>query len=256
MLNTKALNQLLAQNTSPQLTNVFLSTPSGSLVAYSAPHATPELERQAILASNIWATYSSLGRAASKTSSSARSARLPPHAYHKTSDPRPHTLSPITVQLSGCILSVQLLSPSNILMCAFGPPPPPPAESPPAEDTANSPPADSDNTSTSPAKASSIEAPTSSDPSAPVKSSTSSIRSNSPPEPAQDRINGDTIDGGVGDDLQAEQSSSSSQAPAAMTANSDRIAGEANELTAQAEALANRVKDELGTWEMPVVEIT
>ncbi|KAI9762408.1 MAG: hypothetical protein M4579_000384 [Chaenotheca gracillima] len=233
MLKTKTLNELLSQNVSSSLSTAFICTHGGSLIAYSTRTATPLLERQAILAGNIWATYPFPTASNEKKS-----------ADHDKSSSRSH----VTLELAGSTLSLHLLKPSNVLLCAFGPPPPPPAPLPnQTDDSARDEDEPPSTTSTSDPLLNDLQNPSQPNDVEPITNGEASMEdvenAGSAPEMHPDPSSTPQTEAAVSNaGATAERESEGASSPA--------------ELTAQATALAHRIESTLGSWRMPAVELT
>ncbi|KAK6508327.1 hypothetical protein TWF506_010422 [Arthrobotrys conoides] len=139
MLKTKPLNALLSQSLSEHVSSVILFTPSGNLLASSAPPNSTDAKKarvHAALAANIWSTYErvatdgllkkaipSVPQDAVPTSSTS-SGRVPTNltaSSSSSSNSRPGPsgeqdhVKTLTVELTEYNLHIQLVSPRMLL---------------------------------------------------------------------------------------------------------------------------------------------
>lgn len=110
MLLTKPLTSFLQQNLSPQVHTLFITTPSGKILASSSSLAAGILRSQAALASTLWSAYKPI------TSSGTLSATLPQE------DPpsQDGEVISLLIQLEYGTMLIRLLR-CNLLFIAIGP---------------------------------------------------------------------------------------------------------------------------------------
>ncbi|KAF3917718.1 hypothetical protein ABW20_dc0100579 [Dactylellina cionopaga] len=135
MLKTKPLNALLSQSLSEHVSSVILFTPSGNLLASSAPPNSTDAKKarvHAALAANIWSTYERVATdgllqkalpaqdgQSSSSSTSAPSGPAPTTATgssnHRSASGTQDHVKTLTVELTEYNLHLQAVSPRILL---------------------------------------------------------------------------------------------------------------------------------------------
>ncbi|KAI9794641.1 MAG: hypothetical protein M1816_004528 [Peltula sp. TS41687] len=125
MLKAKNLNAVLSQNTSAQVTHIFLFAPPCALISYSSPSSPMAIRMQATLAAHVWSSYSSLASSGSIAAAlplldNASAANPSAVDVQDTAHEERDDVKNITLEFTEIIFSIHRLK-SGLLLCLAGP---------------------------------------------------------------------------------------------------------------------------------------
>ncbi|KAI9757199.1 MAG: hypothetical protein M1815_001809 [Lichina confinis] len=121
MLKAANLNALLSQNTSAHIADIFIFTPQGTLIAYSASASPMTLRMHATLAASVWSSYASLASngtvAAALPGEPEVSSGNPPDT--RSTEPTADSITYLTLDLADGTLLITALA-CGLLLCLVG----------------------------------------------------------------------------------------------------------------------------------------